>query len=602
MRPPLVVACLVALASLVVFGAGALGPRALGDAALQPRAARQANAAGVSASDADARDDPGAPSAPAPRAAGARAAPRGWTARIAGVLVDERTRAPLVHTLVLFPQPADGADPIETDERGQFETSAAHPAGRFRVELRLAGARTDLAWGALVWHHPDSVGAEHPVAAGPQWPLALELDEAARATRVWQARLYLDPEGQPGWPGDPTAEPGFLVSPYALRCVGERGRYTLEALPPAPMELGNVFERAGRWYAVFPPLPHMREARGPFVLEVYGGYVPLAAADGQGAGGGTTELRARAFVATLDGGGAPLRMRPVALGGLALELVDDDGAPLAAEVWLVAEGSRLQPEEQRRARTSNGGCRIVGIPPGRYLVQGRAPGHAPLRVELDVASGVVTAQRFVLPRARRNGRIAGTLTSDSGRADHARAVRVTPLAADEPGTEPAALEVPLVWTDVDGRRVGAYACEALPPGEYAVEVVGGYLQDWAPPIARVHTARGAASFRLADAHAVDVRVRVLEDETGLPLAAARVGVLARRAHRERSFGCTWDAARISSALTVLAAVAPDVHVEVEATARGRARRRLARADFTRQVRADGRVELVAELRLPLDQR
>jgi hypothetical protein len=142
----------------------------------------------------------------------------------------------------------------------------------------------------------------------------------------------------------------------------------------------------------------------------------------------------------------------------------------------------------------------------------------------------------------------------------------------------------------------------LPPGEYAVEVVGGYLQDWAPPIARVHTARGAASFRLADAHAVDVRVRVLEDETGLPLAAARVGVLARRAHRERSFGCTWDAARISSALTVLAAVAPDVHVEVEATARGRARRRLARADFTRQVRADGRVELVAELRLPLDQR
>lgn len=609
MRPVYALAALGLVVGLLLVWANADAPAPDGADALRPGE----SAAGAIRAEERAHDLTGGADAPAggtedSRAVEARlvrSAPDGWTARVRGILVDERTGRPLRFTRIRLPEHFGGTGYVETDREGRFASDRPYAAGRVEVTLSCAGQRDHPRWVDEVWHHPDSAHAEarHPARGGPTWRLELGLDDLDLEPQHWGARVFLDPEQQPGWPDDPSTEPGFLVSRHAPRLHDfSNGHYGLDGTPPYPFELGSLFRRDGAWYAAFPPVPQLLETNGPYVFELHGGFREprdrheLARLPVTG-----DEYRARVPLADLDGGGT-LTLNPVGSGALELTIVDDLGAPLeGGEFWLAVAGSRLQPASHERAAAHDGRCKISGLAPGIYALHARVPGHSPARAELTIRSGETTRHRCVLPGARRDGRITGTLTSDSGRRAGAERVRISAIVADDRGSEPQTIDVRVTWTDENGARVGRFACEDLPPGEYAVEITGGYLQPWTPATQRLHTSDGVADFHLADEEAADVLVRVVAAETGLPLPEARVGIKARRGFRERSFARNWKSENSPDSDLFLHALAGDAALDVEASADGRESRRATRSDLVHEVGTDGGVALVAVLRLPVKQ-
>lgn len=421
-----------------------------------------------------AEPSPPPPAAPAPPAAGkgdARPSPAA-PPRISGVVVEAGTGTPVARLPLTFSSPGRAGAFATTRDDGTFETRTPLPAGEVIVidgssyaglSLSLDAEHRNLVLARLVLEAGKSVEGlviEHPFSGRAAGRVANGSGAAVPGARVF---VLLDARSVLER-GPAAGRPEFRRA-----TTGESGAFAFDRLP------------TDRRLELFAEAPgYSTGFSEPFVASPHG-----------------TE------VADI------VLLRP---GSLRLLALDAEGAPLpGARAHLfrmsASDGVPRRTFPDPEATGDDGVLSIDALPPGRYAIEMRRPPH--------VFRGAATAT-----------------VEEGERAEvtvHAEAVR---LAISGTVTDPASRPLPdglaVEAAPAGTTRLGARA-DVDPDGRFTVEVPepGGYrlvaarsALDAGPA---VDAAAGDADVRLAWTEpAARVRVRVLDDATGEPIAGAEV--------------------------------------------------------------------------------
>ncbi|MBK7877090.1 MAG: carboxypeptidase regulatory-like domain-containing protein [Planctomycetes bacterium] len=389
------------------------------------------------------------------------------------VLVDARTRTPLPAFALVASDDTGASERLVSDEHGRVRGTRAFAPGELALRLvdepRLAAWRErrladrNLAW-IVPWTHARAdAPSELALEVGPTF--ALEFAGAVSA----------DLEG--------------LVCRLVASAPDAAVPESRAPVRNGPRGAWVRFASEAR--ALAGPAPWRFEARTEFAV-------------------------ATAHVDSLDGGGR-LELAFEPRGVLEVELVDEDGAPVAGRVDLssAAAGDPAAP-----AWSAPGIARFSGLAPGAWSVLARELAHADAREEVEVLPGAARAVRIVLARRPSAGDVAGEVRIEA-RYDARIVVELAPRDTPE--------LVRRVEVAADSVRTSSFpfAFRGLPDGEYVVRASAAGVHRWKENAVVVRP--GTTDLVLSAEAAASSRplvLRAFDAETGAPIAhfQARVDV------------------------------------------------------------------------------
>jgi hypothetical protein len=395
------------------------------------------------------------------------------SAPLTGIVLDARTREFLPRYMLRLEDEAGHRVQELTDDQGQFTTKLPLASGVVHV-VPLDHERRGRPVPTLSIEHDASAARptlhEIRVESGPTFRLAVSPakgpDPAALIARVrW-------PTEDGSRAGD--FEPVRAVEPYAK--PGEAPWVRLPPLDPAieATEALEVRTSDGLW---------LGEGQVTAVLGVVTSQVDVKLMPFSSVSGVVT-----------DSSGAPVRGADVSL-----EYVAVNGKP---------GGTRSSRSDR------SGHYRLDFTRPGAVTVRVKTIAYAAAETQLTLVSGEAAHADFVLEPLPVAGSIRGLVTSDTGKYEPDD-VRVTLVNVGIPGPR---LRTRPQWETRLGKRVGVFAFDGLPAGNYRVEIDEHDWFEWEPRALQATAPRDGLEFRAHDAVRVaDLVFRVTDSDNGLSI-------------------------------------------------------------------------------------
>ena len=211
----------------------------------------------------------------------------------------------------------------------------------------------------------------------------------------------------------------------------------------------------------------------------------------------------------------PVPMRLEAHGRVDGVVTNSLGAPIVAAAVQLA---LLDESEDRRLPFGNtrddGAFSLEWVLPGRYALTVTDPGHVAFRTEIDVRRLEPVPVDVVLESLPDGGAIRGKLSSRTGTYETPVLVRLRASGSDRPQ-----MHGEVKWSEQNGRRVGTFAFEKVPQGEYELSI-HSFMDKfaWTPPTMTVRPPIEGLEFICQDDVATrNIAFKVLDSETGEPI-------------------------------------------------------------------------------------
>lgn len=264
------------------------------------------------------------------------------------------------------------------------------------------------------------------------------------------------------------------------------------------------------------------------------------------------------------------------------------------ERWIQLALMQLPLATSRRPPASGGAgedgeFEFVFLEPGLHRLWSTSPHFAPLELEVDVRPGDNDLGAIELAPRRVAGAIRGLIRSRSGRFEGACHVSLSRRAFEHGAYFDHSLDFEARDpSDPSSELVARIEFDDVTEGEWYVYVHCHDGFEFPAALATVQAPNEQLEIVLDDP-TLDVRVRIVEAESGRPCAEASVSWDFGEVH-DRENGAEFKLERLP--------LAPE-RLEWIASAPGRASLRGTGLDFERLARPDGNVELVGRIALPL---
>ena len=264
------------------------------------------------------------------------------------------------------------------------------------------------------------------------------------------------------------------------------------------------------------------------------------------------------------------------------------------ERWIQLQLASLPHDSKQRLPAAggageNGEFEFAFLEPGPHRLWSTSPHFAPLELEFEVRPGDNDLGVIELAPRRVAGAIRGLIRSRSGRFEGACHVSLSRRAFEHGAYFDHSLDFePRDPNDPSSELVASIEFDDVTEGEWFVYVHCHDGFEFPAALATVQAPNEQLELVLDDP-TLDVRVRIVEAESGRPCAEASVSWDCGDAH-DREDGAEFTLERLP--------LAPE-RFEWIASAPGRASARGTGLDFERLERPDGGVELVGRIALPL---
>lgn len=406
------------------------------------------------------------------------AVPAGPSAPVRGVLRDELTGDPLPHFLLRVHDRAHNED-VVTGADGRFASTTAFLLGRLRIDPLDQPQRRRPAPSLQVDHEADD-GAPRELAlsvpSGPTFTLVFTPPAEAPLEALRVALVVREEEDQ-------------------ARIDGETVRLGAAAGDVA----GEVLAASAPWVRFGP------------VAEPFERAERLEFRDPAGVWTGDAKV---ARVSGVEP--APVTVKLAALASLRGRVVDETGAPVEralVELRPAEAGSKL------KARSTNAGAdgnyRFEFVAPGSYLVAFKTLRHLVQEAPLALASKAEATRDAALVPKPPVGAIRGEVVTQSGTSTPKARITLT-LPRGDRSLPPLSTEV--VWTTVEGRKVGRFEFPALPEGPLQLRVEKDDWFTWEPAKFDVAPPReGVRILVYDDVATCDYAIRARDRDNGLAL-------------------------------------------------------------------------------------
>lgn len=409
---------------------------------------------------------PEASSADALGDAGAPAAARtGLRAR--GTLVDAITGMPLPEYTFELRDSGSGTARIVTDEKGAFVATELLSPGKLRA--RYFEFSRDFV---------DAAAELRGREDGEVEPLVLRVESGPTY------RLAISPADAP--------------APSTLR-----GRLELRVTEGQSVARGDGREGTPPWIR-FGPIPAGAQAEAQLVLD-----------SRDGVWRGSTTVRVGNGI---QPGVVSVVMR--ALSALAVQVVGEDGAPLANAVvaWKPASGQR----GREQATDGEGRTSFDRLPVEPGTLVARSARYLDFELPTALLVGERRLETVRMLRRPSAGSIRGVVYSDTGTYAERVDMRLA-LADQRDGPRPLGTQV--VWSTEGGAKVGRFAFDDLPPGRWRLSVGENDWYEWEPRRQDVEAPLDGVQFRVHDSVPVADLVFDPTDEVGARLLDFEVRIV-----------------------------------------------------------------------------
>lgn len=388
----------------------------------------------------------------------------GPRAVVRGRALDLATGERAPHFLLRISGPRGAVEEVTTDALGEFATTRAFDAGALTIVARDHDQRSvQRSPSYVVERTADALEAplELAVACGPTYRVAITPQEGLDPLTVRARLRWNDGEQQQRTEFEPLRD-------------GDPSWVRFAALP-------ETVKRA--------------EA------------LELRTSDGLWTG----EVRVEAFR-----GVAPILLRADLESRAVLEgrAATPEGEPVAGAVALLSATTLDGKAYERRVTTrSDGSFRFELLRPGTGALRLAALRHAPADALVDLRSNAVEWVELVLARLPTAGAVKGEIESETGSYD--KPVRMILVREGVRELASVMLTADVFWSDRSGRKVGVWAFEDLPAGEYRVSASTNDYLAWESRTRKVAPPDDRTVFRVRDATpVVDLVVRYSDRDSG----------------------------------------------------------------------------------------
>lgn len=419
------------------------------------------------------------------------AVPAGPSALLRGSMRDENTGDALPFFLLRAHDRAHNED-LVTDAAGQFASATPFLIGRVRIDPLDHAQRRRPVPSLQVDHELDEGEPRElalSVASGPTFMFAFTPAGEAPLETLRATLFVRDDEDQQSVGGEPLrvgSVPARVTGDDASSSTVFTDAYALPWVRFGPVP--EPFERAERL--------EIRDAAGVW----------------------TGDAR---VVRTAGVEHAPVNVKLAGLASLRGRVVDESGAPVErALVELRPADAATKAKPRTTNADGDGRYHFDFVPPGNWIASFKTLRHLVQEAPAVLAPKTVATLDAALAPKPAVGAIRGEVVTQSGTSTPKARITLT-LPRGDRSLPPLSTDV--VWTTVEGRKVGRFEFPALPEGPLQLRVDKSDWFTWEPAKFEVAPPREGLRILVYDDIATcDYAVRVRDRDNGLALERLHV--------------------------------------------------------------------------------